>query len=67
MLGDDHAQVIDAGRRWRHGWVSLRHLVMYVATNDERNGLADGSTFPGHVQARQVLRIEAELDATIDE
>jgi len=26
-----------------------------------------GSTFPEHVQARQVLRIEAELDATSDE
>ena len=42
MLGHDQAQVIDARRWWWSGYLGLRHLAMDVATDDERNGLADG-------------------------
>ena len=67
MLGQDQAQVIDAGgRRWC-GWLGLRHLAVDVATDDERDGLTDRSTFPEHVQPGQILRIEAQLDAATDE
>ena len=67
MLGHDQAQVIDASRgRWC-GWQSLWHLAVDVPTDDERDGLANGSTFPEHVQARQFLRVEAQLDTPTDE
>src|ERR1700694_3818465 len=64
VMGRQHqAEVIDAGRRWRRGWQSLRHLAMHVATEDERDRLASRMTFPVHVQARQILWIEAQFDA----
>src|SRR2546427_1946500 len=63
-MGRQHqAQVIDASRRWWSGWQSLRHLAMHVATDNERDGLAGRMTFPVHVQARQILWIEAQFDA----
>ena len=40
---------------------------MHVATDDERDRLADRPTFPEHVQAGQILRIEAQLDAPTDQ
>src|SRR5712691_477926 len=67
MLGQDQAQVIDAGRRWWSGRLSLRYLAVHVPTNDERNGLAHWPTFPEHVHARQILRVEAQLDAAADQ
>ena len=67
MLGDDEPQVIDAGCRWRRRRLGLWDLAMHMATNDERDGLADGTTFQEHVQTRQVLWIEAQLDAASDE
>jgi len=64
VMGCQHqAEVIDAGRRWRRGWQSLRYLPMHVATEDERDGLASRMPFPVHVQARQILGIEAQFDA----
>ena len=64
VMGRQHqAEVIDAGRRWRSGWQRLRHLTMHVATEDERDGLASRMPFPVHVQARQILWIEAQFDA----
>src|SRR5713101_1059394 len=60
VMGRQHqAEVIDAGRRWRCRWQSLRHLAMHVATEDERDRLTSRMTFPVHVQARQILWIEA--------
>ena len=49
------------------GWQGLRDLAVDVATDDERDGLTDRSAVPEHVQAGQVLRIEAQLDAPTDE
>lgn len=64
MVSDDEPQVIDAGRRQLRRWLGLWPLAMHVATNDERDGLTDGSTFPKDVQAGQVLRVKAQLDAS---
>ena len=36
---------------------------MHVATEDERDRLTSRMTFPIHVQARQILWIEAQFDA----
>jgi hypothetical protein len=64
VMGRQHqAEVIDAGRRWWCRWLGLRHLAMHVATEDERDRLASRMTFPVHVQARQILGIEAQFDA----
>src|SRR5713101_3529606 len=64
VMGRQHqAEVIDAGRRWRCRWQSLRHLAVHVATEDERDRLASRMTFPEHIQARQILWIEAQFDA----
>jgi hypothetical protein len=40
----------------------LRHLAMHVATDDERDGLADRPAFPEPVQTGQVSGIERQLD-----
>ena len=37
---------------------------MHVATEDERDRLTRRMTFPVHVQASQILWIEAQLDAS---
>src|SRR5712692_2562205 len=64
VMGRQHqAEVIDAGRGWRRGWQSLRHLAMHMASKDERDRLASRMTFPEHIQARQILWIEAQFDA----
>src|SRR6202158_6526718 len=64
VMGRQHqAEVIDAGRRWRRGWQSLRHLAMHVATEDERDRLASRMTFPVNAQPGQVLGIEREFEA----
>src|SRR3954451_11327757 len=64
VMGRQHqTEVIDAGRRRRRWWQSLRPLAMPVATKDERDRLARWMTFPVHVQTGQVLGIEAQLDA----
>src|SRR5436190_11731833 len=68
VMGCQHqAEVIDAGRCWRCRWLGLRHLAMHVATKDERDRLASRMTFPVHVQPRQILWIEAQLDAPTDQ
>src|SRR5712691_3353972 len=64
IVGREHqAEVIDAGRRWWCRWLGLRHLAVYMATEDERDCLTSRMTFPVHVQARQILWIEAQFDA----
>ncbi len=67
MLGHDQAQIIDAGRRWWSGQLSLRYLAVHVPTNDERDRLTDRSTFPEHVHACQILRVKAQFDAAADQ
>jgi hypothetical protein len=67
LIGQDQAQVIDAGGWWWCGWLGLGYLAVHVATDDERNGLTDGPTFPEHVEAGQVFRVEPQLDATADQ
>jgi hypothetical protein len=51
---------------WESG-PGLRHLAMHLATEDERNRPASRMTFPIHVQAGEVLRIEARLNKPADE
>src|SRR5712692_5927080 len=64
VMGRQHqAEVIDAGRRWRCRWLGLRHLPMHVATEDERDRLTSRMPFPVHIQAGQILWIEAQFDA----
>ena len=41
--------------------------MVHVAADDEWDRLADGSGFPEHIQVRQILRIEPELDAPTDQ
>src|SRR5439155_15757586 len=67
MLSHHQAQVIDARRRWWSRRLSLRDLAMDVPTDDEWDGLTNRSSFPEHVQARQVLGIKTQLDASADE
>jgi hypothetical protein len=63
-MGRQHqAEVIDAGRSWWCRWLCLRHLSVHVATEDERDRLTSRTTFPIHVQASQILGIEAQFDA----
>ena len=50
-------------RRRRRLW----HLAVEVAADDEGDRLADRSAVPEHVQAGQILRIEAQLDAPTDQ
>ena len=63
MRREHQSEVVDAGRRWWRRWQSLRHLAMHVATEDERDRLTGRMTLPVHLQAGQVLRIEAQFDA----
>ena len=63
MCREHQAEVIDARRCRRSRWQGLGHLAMDVATEDERDRLTSRMTFPVHVQAGQILRIEAQLDA----
>ena len=67
MGGEHQSEVIDAGRRRRCRWQGLRHLAMYVATEDERDRLTSRMTFPVHVQAGQIFGIEAQFDAPTDQ
>src|SRR5438132_10400687 len=67
MLRLDQAQVIAAGGWWRSGWLGLRYLAVHVAPNNEGDRLTNRSTFPEHVHARQILRIETQLDAPTDQ
>jgi hypothetical protein len=41
--------------------------MMHVATDDERNCMADRSTFPEHIQMSQIFWIEAQLNARTDQ
>src|SRR6266849_2862200 len=63
MFRQHQAEVIYAGRRWRGRWQSVMHLAVHVATEDKRDRLTSRMTFPVHVQARQILWIEAKFDA----
>src|SRR5438132_13945629 len=54
---------MDARRCMRSRWQGLGHLAMDVATEDERDRLTSRMTFPVHVHAGQIVRIEAQLDA----
>jgi hypothetical protein len=44
----------------------LRYLAVHVPLNNEGDRLTNRSTFPEHVHARQILRIETQLDAPTD-
>src|SRR5713226_1700640 len=63
MCRQHQAEVIDAGRRWWCRWLGLRYLAMHVATQDERNRLTSRMALPVHVQAGEILWIEAQFDA----
>jgi hypothetical protein len=45
----------------------LRYLAVHVPPNNEGDRLTNRSTFPEHVHARQILRIETQLDAPTDQ
>ncbi len=47
--------------------MGLRHLMVHMAADDEWDRRADRSTFPEHIQMRQILRIEAQFDAPTDQ
>jgi hypothetical protein len=67
VRSDDHAQVIDARRR-RWCWsLCLRHLVMHMAADDERDRLANRSASQNHIQVSQILRIGAQLNTPTDQ
>ncbi len=62
--GQDQTQVIDTARGCRQAGRSYDrrgNLVVNVATEHERQRLAHGSTLPVHVEATEVLRVEAEF------
>jgi hypothetical protein len=65
VVGGQHQpEVIDAQGSGGGGWFGFRHVAVDVAADDERDRLAGRAILPEHVQAGQVLGIEARLDAT---
>ena len=67
MRRQDDPEVIHTRLRWWGRWLGLRHLAMHVATENERDRLAGRVTFPVHLEARQILRIKAQLDASANQ
>ncbi len=64
VRGQDQAQVIDTDRSCRQAGRNcdrLSNLVVDVTTEHERHRLAHGSTLPVHVEATEILRVEAQL------